>query len=151
MNFIEKLDRAEIAASKKRKAPAFRPGDTVRVHQEITEGTKKRVQIFEGLVLARAHGGLRETFTVRKMSSGVGVEKIFPIHSPLIQKIEMVRKGKVRRARLYYLRRVTGKRARIQEVFVTKAEYEAANAVEAAEDAKDAAKEAAAKEAAKKA
>ncbi|GHV36792.1 50S ribosomal protein L19 [Synergistales bacterium] len=95
--------------------PEFRPGDTLRVHVKIKEGTRERVQVFEGIVIGRQHGGLNETFTVRKISSGVGVERIFPLHCPSIDKIEIKRQGKVRRAKLYYLRKLSGKAARIQE------------------------------------
>ncbi len=95
--------------------PDFAPGDTVRVHVRIKEGDKERIQVFEGVVIARQHGGLRETFTVRKISFGVGVERIFPLHSPVIERIEVVRRGDVRRAKLYYLRRLKGKAARIRE------------------------------------
>lgn len=95
--------------------PDFRPGDTVRVHLKVEEGGKERVQVFEGIVIARSGGGLRETFTVRKVSGGVGVERIFPLHSPAIEKIEVVRKGRVRRAKLYYLRERVGKAARLKE------------------------------------
>lgn len=95
--------------------PDFAPGDTVRVHVRIKEGDKERIQVFEGIVIARKHGGLRETFTVRKISFGVGVERIFPLHSPVIERIEVVRRGDVRRAKLYYLRKLKGKAARIRE------------------------------------
>ncbi|GHS97171.1 50S ribosomal protein L19 [Synergistales bacterium] len=95
--------------------PEFRPGDTLRVHVKIKEGARERVQVFEGVVIGRQHGGLNETFTVRKISSGVGVERIFPLHCPSIDKIEIKRQGKVRRAKLYYLRKLSGKAARIQE------------------------------------
>ena len=93
----------------------IRPGDTVRVHQKIKEGSKERLQVFEGLVLARKHGkGINATITVRKISSGVGVERIFPIHSPSLDKIEVVKHSKVRRAKLYYLREAKGKKARLK-------------------------------------
>lgn len=96
--------------------PEFRPGDTVRVHAKVIEGNKERTQIFEGVVIARKHGGISETFTVRKISHGVGVERTFMLHSPRIDKIEVVRRGKVRRAKLYYLRTKIGKAARIKEL-----------------------------------
>ncbi len=95
--------------------PDFRAGDTVKVHVKVVEGSKQRIQIFEGVVIARRGGGTRETFTVRKMSGSIGVERIFPLNSPSIDKIEVVRHGKVRRAKLYYLRELRGKAARIQE------------------------------------
>lgn len=95
--------------------PDFRPGDTVRVHVRVVEGDRERTQVFEGVVIARKHGGTRETFTVRKVSSGIGVERVFPLHSPAIQKIEVVRRGQVRRAKLYYLRKRVGKAARVAE------------------------------------
>ncbi len=95
--------------------PDFAPGDTVRVHVRIKEGDKERIQVFEGVVIARKHGGLRETFTVRKISFGIGVERIFPLHSPVIERIEVVRRGDVRRAKLYYLRQLKGKAARVRE------------------------------------
>jgi large subunit ribosomal protein L19 len=95
--------------------PVFRSGDTLRVHVKVKEGVRERIQIFEGIVIARQHGGLNETFTVRKVSSGVGVERIFPLHCPSIDKIEVKRQGKVRRAKLYYLRKLSGKAARIKE------------------------------------
>jgi large subunit ribosomal protein L19 len=95
--------------------PEFRPGDTVRVHVRLREGEKERIQVFEGVVIARDHGGISETFTVRKISSGVGVERIFPLHAPSIAKIEVSRRGRVRRAKLYYLRELRGKAARIKE------------------------------------
>lgn len=95
--------------------PEFRAGDTVKVHVKVKEGARERIQIFEGVVLARSHGGMRESFTVRKISNGVGVERIFPVHCPTVAKVEVARKGKVRRAKLYYLRKRSGKAARIKE------------------------------------
>jgi len=95
--------------------PEFRPGDNVKVHVKVREGNRERIQIFEGIVIARQKGGLRENFIVRKMSGGVGVERIFPLHCPSIDRIEVVRKGLVRRAKLYYLRKLSGKAARIKE------------------------------------
>ena len=99
----------------KAEAPVIRIGDTVRVHIKIKEGAKERIQIFEGTVIAKKHGGVNETFTVRRISYGVGVEKVFPVHSPKIEKIEVVRHGAVRRAKLYYLRDKVGKAARLRE------------------------------------
>src|SRR5699024_8622974 len=96
--------------------PSFRPGDTLRVHVRIIEGTRERIQVFEGVVIKRRGGGISETFTVRKISSGVGVERTFPLHTPKIEKIEVKRRGKVRRAKLYYLRELRGKAARIKEI-----------------------------------
>jgi large subunit ribosomal protein L19 len=95
--------------------PEFQAGDTVRVHVRVVEGNKQRIQVFQGVVIARRGGGTRETFTVRKISGGIGVERIFPLHSPVIEKIELRRRGKVRRAKLYYLRELRGKAARIEE------------------------------------
>ena len=95
--------------------PDFRPGDTVRVHVRIREGDKERTQVFEGVVIRRKRGGVHSTFTVRKMSYGVGVERIFPLHSPVIEKLEVKARGKVRRSRLFYLRELRGKAARIKE------------------------------------
>ena len=94
--------------------PAFGVGDTVRVHIKIKEGNRERIQVFEGFVLKRQNGGIGETFTVRRIASGVGVEKTFPLHSPLVEKIEVVRRGRVRRARLHYMRQRTGKSAKIK-------------------------------------
>lgn len=99
----------------KQDLPEFRPGDTVRVHVRVREGNKERIQIFEGVVIARKHGGIADTITVRKVSYGVGVERTFPVHSPMVAQIEVVRKGKVRRAKLHYLRGLSGKEARIKE------------------------------------
>ena len=95
--------------------PTFRAGDTVRVHVKVVEGSRERIQVFEGLVIKRQNGGVRETFTVRRIASGVGVERTFPLHSPRLAKIEVMRRGVVRRAKLYYLRNLTGKAARIRE------------------------------------
>lgn len=107
------IDSLEQAAMKSG-FPEFAPGDTVRVFVKIREGDKERLQAFEGVVIARKHGGLRETFTVRKVSYGVGVERVFPLHSPRLDKIEVVSRGHVRRAKLYYLRDLSGKAARIR-------------------------------------
>lgn len=96
--------------------PNFRPGDTLKVHVKVIEGSRERIQLFEGVVIKRHGGGISETFTVRKISYGVGVERTFPIHSPKIEKIEVARRGKVRRAKLYYLRGLRGKAARIKEI-----------------------------------
>jgi large subunit ribosomal protein L19 len=116
MNIIEQLEKEQVAAlSKKRKVPEFGPGDTVRVNVKVVEGERSRVQAYEGVCIGRAGGGLNENFTVRKISYGEGVERVFPIHSPLIDSIEVVRRGRVRRAKLYYLRGRRGKAARIAE------------------------------------
>ena len=107
---------AEIDAQSMRDdIPRFRPGDTVRVHVRVVEGTRSRIQVFTGVVIARSGGGIKETFTVRKVSFGVGVERIFPLNSPIIDKIEVERRGDVRRAKLYYLRGLRGKKAKIKE------------------------------------
>ncbi len=111
MNIIDELDRASIRED----IPEFRPGDTVRVHVNITEGNRSRIQVFQGVVIARQGDGIRETFTVRKVSFQVGVERQFPVHSPIIDKIEVVSRGEVRRAKLYYLRDRRGKAAKIRE------------------------------------
>ena len=111
MNSLEKLVRKQP----RKEIAAFNPGDTVRVHVKIKEGDKERVQPFEGTVIARKHGGLNATFTVRKISFGQGVERIFPVHSPVIDRVELVRRGTVRRSKLYYLRGLRGKAARIRE------------------------------------
>ena len=95
--------------------PNFRPGDTLRVNVRVREGDKERIQAFEGVCIARKHGGISETFTVRKISNGVGVERVFPLHSPMFSSVELVRQGRVRRAKLYYLRALRGKAARIKE------------------------------------
>ncbi len=96
--------------------PDFRAGDTVKVHVRVREGAKERIQIFQGVVISRRGSGTRETFTVRKVSGGIGVERIFPLHSPVIGQIEVVRRGRVRRAKLYYLRKLRGRAARIEEL-----------------------------------
>ena len=103
------------SAVKRDDVPAFRAGDTIKVHVKIKEGDKERIQVFEGVCIAQKHGGSRATFTVRKMSFGHGVERIFPLHSKVIDKIEVVREGRVRRAKLYYIRALRGKAARIKE------------------------------------
>jgi large subunit ribosomal protein L19 len=116
MNIIQEIEQAEMAAVVgKRPVPAFEPGDTVRVSLRVTEGSRTRLQAYEGVVIARSGGGLNENFTVRKISYGEGVERVFPVYSPMIEKIEVVRRGRVRRAKLYYLRGRTGKSARIVE------------------------------------
>jgi large subunit ribosomal protein L19 len=106
---------AEIENAQLRPMPDFIAGDTVKVHVKIKEGEKERIQIFEGVVIARKHSGVRETITVRKVSFGIGVERIFPIHATVVDKIEVIRRGRVRRAKLYYLRALRGKAARIRE------------------------------------
>lgn len=111
MNIIQELEQEQLRAD----IPEFRPGDTVRVHAKIVEGNRERIQVFEGVVLARKNSGVRETFTVRRISYGVGVERTFMVHSPRIDKIEVKTRGIVRRAKLYYLRKLTGKAARIRE------------------------------------
>jgi large subunit ribosomal protein L19 len=116
MNIIEQLEKEQVAAlSKKRKVPDFGPGDTLRVNVKVVEGERSRVQAYEGVCIGRAGGGVNENFTVRKISYGEGVERVFPVHSPLIESIEVVRRGRVRRAKLYYLRGRRGKSARIAE------------------------------------
>jgi large subunit ribosomal protein L19 len=109
------LIKAVEASQQQEGRDNFRIGDTVKVHFSIVEGRNERVQVYEGLVIARKNSGLRQTFTVRKMSYGVGVERVFPVHSPRIQRIEVVRRGKVRRAKLYYIRERVGKRAKVAE------------------------------------
>ena len=111
MNVLDAID----AASLRKDIPNFRPGDELRVHVRVIEGNKSRVQVLQGLVIARRGSGIRETFTVRKISYGVGVERVFPVHAPVIEKIELVRKGEVRRSKLYYLRDLRGKAAKIRE------------------------------------
>jgi len=111
MDLLTLVEKEQI----RKDIPEFRPGDTVRVHTKVVEGSRERIQVFEGTVIARKGSGLKETFTVRKISYGVGVERIFPVNSPRIDKIEVVKKGKARRAKLYYLRKLRGKAARIQD------------------------------------
>ncbi len=110
MKRIETVEKSQL----KEKISPFKVGDTVRVHVKIKEGEKERVQVFEGVVIRRKGGGVRETFTVRKVSFGIGVERIFPLHSPIIQKVTVKQKGRVRRAKLYYLRKLRGKAARVK-------------------------------------
>jgi large subunit ribosomal protein L19 len=111
MNTLDTLD----AASQRSDVPDFRPGDTLKVHVRVIEGNRSRIQVFQGVVIRRQGGGIRETFTVRKVSFGVGVERTFPVHTPVIDKIEVVTRGDVRRAKLYYLRDLRGKAAKIKE------------------------------------
>ncbi|MFU2207662.1 50S ribosomal protein L19 [Desulfovibrio sp. JY] len=110
MNVIKQIEREQMRLD----MPAFRPGDTVKVHLRIIEGEKERIQVFQGAVLRLRKGGVNSTFTVRKVSDGVGVERVFPMHSPFIERVEVVTQGKVRRSRLYYLRALRGKAARIK-------------------------------------
>ncbi|MGE5573710.1 MAG: 50S ribosomal protein L19 [Bacillota bacterium] len=111
MNIMDTIEREQMRED----IPPFRPGDTVRVHVKVVEGGRERIQVFEGVVIARRGTQIRETFTVRKVSAGIGVERTFPLHSPRVGKIEVVREGKVRRAKLYYLRERVGKAARVKE------------------------------------
>lgn len=115
--------------------PGFRPGDTVKVHARVVEGNRERVQVFQGVVIRRSGGGLRETFTVRKISFGVGVERTFPLHSPSIAKLEVIQRGHVRRAKLYYLRDLRGKKARIKERRIDEAKLAAMEAMAAEDEA----------------
>ena len=111
MNTLDTVDAESLRSD----IPEFRPGDTLKVHVRVVEGSRSRVQVFQGVVIRRQGGGLRETFTVRKISFGVGVERTFPVHTPVIDKIEVVTRGDVRRAKLYYLRNLRGKAAKIKE------------------------------------
>ena len=111
-NIIEAINNENL----KKDVPSFNVGDTVKVSVKVVEGTRERLQAFEGVVIAKRHGGISETFTVRRISFGIGVERTFPLHSPKVAKIEVVRKGKVSRAKLYYLRGLTGKAAKIKEI-----------------------------------
>lgn len=112
MNIVQEITQEQL----RQDLPNFRPGDTLKVHVKVVEGTRERVQVFEGVVIKRRGGGISETFIVRKISYGVGVERTFPLHSPKLEKIEVTRRGKVRRAKLYYLRELRGKAARIKEI-----------------------------------
>jgi len=112
MSLIQEITKEQLRSD----LPSFRPGDTLKVYVKVIEGSRERVQLFEGVVIKRRGGGISETFTVRKISYGVGVERTFPLHTPKIDKIEVARRGKVRRAKLYYLRGLRGKAARIQEI-----------------------------------
>lgn len=112
MDLLKMIEQEQLRTD----IPPFRPGDTVRVHVKVVEGTRERIQVFEGVVIRRKGGGLRENFTVRRVTYNVGVERTFPLHSPRIEKIEVMRRGKVRRAKLYYLRNLTGKAARIKDL-----------------------------------
>ena len=109
------LMQAFVEKQKKANVPSVAIGDTVKVHLKVKEGNRERIQIFEGTVIAKKHGGIEETFTVRRLSYGIGVEKVFPLHAPSIEKIDVVRHGKVRRAKLYYLRKRVGKAAKVKE------------------------------------
>ena len=111
MQTLDSIDAASLRSD----VPAFRPGDTVKVHVRVVEGNRERIQVFQGVVIRRQGGGARETFTVRKVSFGVGVERTFPVHTPVVEKIEVVTRGDVRRAKLYYLRELRGKAAKIKE------------------------------------
>lgn len=114
MDIIKAIEADEM----KKDLPVFHVGDTVKVHVKVKEGTRERIQVFEGIVLKRQNGGVRETFTVRRVAYGVGVERTFPVHSPNVDKVEVVRRGKVRRAKLYYLRARVGKAAKVKELIV---------------------------------
>jgi large subunit ribosomal protein L19 len=143
-DIIRQLEAEQAAKiEEKRKLPDFQPGDTVRVQVRVTEGTRTRVQAYEGVCIARSGAGLNENFTVRKISYGEGVERVFPVYSPIVEGVELVRRGKVRRAKLYYLRGLSGKAARIAEKKDnrTKAEREADKAAAAKAEAAKAAAE----------
>ena len=112
MNLVDKVSAKQLKSD----IPEFRVGDTVRVDVKIIEGKKERIQAFEGIVTARKSGGVNETFTVRKISGGIGVEKTWPLHSPIVEKVEVIRRGKARRAKLFYLRQRTGKAAKVKEL-----------------------------------
>ncbi len=112
MNIIEKIEREQLRLD----IPAFKAGDTVKVHVKITEGEKTRIQVFEGVCISKTKGGANARFTVRKMSSGIGVERVFPLNSPVIDRIEVITHGRVRRSKIYYLRNLRGKAARLKEL-----------------------------------
>ncbi len=112
MDALQKISESSM----KQEVPKFAIGDTVRVHVRIKEGDKSRIQVFEGTVIARKHGGINETFTVRRLTHGCGVERVFPLHAPVVDKVEVIRRGKVRRAKLYYLRGRVGKAAKVKEL-----------------------------------
>ncbi|GGG12375.1 50S ribosomal protein L19 [Paenibacillus aceti] len=112
MNIVQAITQEQL----RKDIPSFRPGDTLKVFVKVIEGSRERIQLFEGVVIKRRGGGISETFTVRKISNGVGVERTFPLHSPKLDRIEVARRGKVRRAKLYYLRELRGKAARIKEM-----------------------------------
>ena len=112
MNKLQQVEEPYLRSD----IPTFRAGDTLKVHVKVREGGKERIQVFQGTVISRKGGGIRESFTVRKISGGIGVERVFPLHSPIIDKIELLRRGKVRRSKLYYLRGLRGKAARIEEL-----------------------------------
>ena len=112
MNALEKISNSSL----KENVPELNIGDTVKVHVRIQEGDKSRIQVFEGTIIAKKHGGISETFTVRRVAHGCGIERVFPVHSPIVAKVELVRKGRVRRAKLYYLRDRVGKAAKVKEL-----------------------------------
>jgi large subunit ribosomal protein L19 len=142
MNLIQTLNQEQMdKLAAQRKVPAFEPGDTLKVHVKVTEGDRERVQVFEGLCIARKNSGINSSFTVRKISYGEGVERVFPLYSPRLDEIEVVRKGIVRRAKLYYLRGRTGKSARIVEDVEAQRELIALQAQEAASGEKKAKRE----------
>lgn len=154
MNIIEQLEQEQIAKlSGGREMPAFAPGDTVRVNVKVVEGERSRVQVFEGVCIARTNSGLNSSFAVRKISYGEGVERVFPLYSPSVEGVEVVRRGDVRRAKLYYLRGLTGKRARIAEktdgysAKLTAQEKQEAAAIKAAANAEQKSRKAAKAEA----
>ena len=116
MNIIDEIEQEQIKEiTEKRMVPEFGAGDTLKVHLKVVEGTRERIQVFEGLCIARSNRSLNSTFTVRKISNGEGVERVFPVYSPLIDKLEVIRRGDVRRSKLYYIRTLSGKKARITE------------------------------------
>jgi len=134
MNRLQEIESAYLRSD----IPDFRAGDTIKVHVKVSEGDKQRIQIFQGVVISRKGDGSRESFTVRKMSGGIGVERVFPLNSPVIDKLELVRHGRVRRAKLYYLRELRGKKARIDERRVDRSKLAA---VSVPEDLAEAAEE----------